>query len=618
MSVSRKAADDLAEVVADPVRDEPPQTDPSAVQQIDAPILMTVMDRLPLSVTVQGEDGRFLYVNEKAAAHLAIEPESLIGRSPADFLSATDAVNRRDWELNILGQGDAIVAEETLPEQDGERIWRITHAPVQCGDQKFLVSSSIDITEFKQTERELAESAHIDKLTGLPDRVMMHRHVNSMIRHDNGTARFALAFIDLDNFKHINDYYSHAVGDALLVKMGERIAKTLRPGDMLARIGGDEFVLIVAGIESEDDAKSIVVEKMTALRQPFQIEDFEVFGSCSIGISVYPHHGRNYETLRCNADSAMYQAKRGSKGGVVLFDPEVGNTAVARMEAEQRLRLAIRDRKLCCAFQPKVDIKTQKVVGFETLVRWRDDNGELHPPGEFIALAIELGLINAVAQFVLEQTLASIDQLDAMFGPETSVSINIAAKQASDAEFMNEMADVLRESGLAHRFMIELTEEAFLAKGEFQTQILPILREIGVKVSIDDFGTGYSSLGALADIVADEIKIDRSFITAIHERPRNQSILRAIESIGHALGMSIIAEGVETHEELAYLHAATRIRLAQGFYFSKPIYLDDVSQGNVSAQSIFRSRDVGDKAPFQRVLARRDPYYRRRGSAKGL
>jgi diguanylate cyclase (GGDEF)-like protein/PAS domain S-box-containing protein len=614
VSVSRKAADDSAGVTADSVGNTPLQT----LQQVDAPILMTVMDRLPLSVTVQSEDGRFLYVNEKAAAHLAMAPESLIGRSPADFLSATDAVSRREWELNILGQGDAVVAEETLPEQDGERIWRITHAPVQCGDQKLLISSSIDITDFRQTERELAESAHIDKLTGLPDRALMHHYVDSMIRHDSGTARFALAFIDLDNFKHINDYYSHAVGDALLVKIGERIAKTLRPRDMLARIGGDEFVLIVADIESEDDAKAIVAEKVTALRQPFQIEDFEVFGSCSIGISVYPHHGRTYETLRRNADSAMYQAKRGSKGGVVLFDPEVGNAAVARMEAEQRLRLAIRDRKLCCAFQPKVDIKTQKVVGFETLVRWRDDNGELHAPSEFIALAIELGLINAVAQFVLEQTLASIDQLDALFGPDTSISINIAAKQASDTQFMTEMAEVLRESGLAHRFMIELTEEALLATGVFQTQILPIYREIGVKISIDDFGTGYSSLGALADIVADEIKIDRSFITAIHERPRNQSILRAIESIGHALGMSIIAEGVETHEELAYLHAATRIRLAQGYYFSKPIYLDDENQGNVGTQSIFRSRDFDDKAPFQRVLARRDPYYRRRRSAKGL
>ena len=432
----------------------------------------------------------------------------------------------------------------------------------------------MDITEFKQTERELGESAHIDKLTGLPDRVLVQRHVESIIRSDDGNLRFALAFIDLDNFKHINDYYSHAVGDALLVKMGERLAKSLGAGDMLARIGGDEFMLMLAHAGSEEQIKAIVDEKLNSIRQPFHIEAFEVFGSCSIGVSVYPEHGRSYETLRRNADSAMYQAKNDSKGSAVVFDPEMGQAAAARMEVEQRLRLAIRDRKFCCAFQPKVDIKTHDVVGFEALVRWRDENGEIHPPGGFVGLAIELGLINPVAHFVLEETLASIERLDEAFGPNTSISINIAAKQASDLEFMTSFAARLRDSGRSERFIIELTEEAFLAKGKFQTLILPMFREIGVRVSIDDFGTGYSSLSALADIVADEIKIDRSFITAIHERPRNQSVLRAIESLAHALGMTIVAEGVETHEELAYLHAATRIDLAQGYYFSKPIYLE--------------------------------------------
>jgi diguanylate cyclase (GGDEF)-like protein/PAS domain S-box-containing protein len=610
VSNSKEALDASAQL-ADQTGDVP-------AAPVDASILRSVMDRLPLSVTVQNADGRFLFVNDKAAAHLAMDADSLIGRSPTDFLPAPDAKSRREWELSLLDQGDPITGEETVPDQGFERIWRVTHTPIQHGDQKLLLSSSIDITEFKQTERELAESAHIDKLTGLPDRVLMHWHVDSIIRQDNGTSRFALAFIDLDNFKHINDYYSHAVGDALLVKMGERISKTLRPGDMLARIGGDEFVLIVAQVESDEQVKALIAEKVSAFRQPFQIEDFEVFGSCSIGISIYPDHGRAYETLRRNADSAMYQAKRGSKGGVVLFDPAIGHAAVARMEAEQRLRLAIRDRKFCCAFQPKVDIKTQEVVGFEALVRWRDENGELHSPGEFIGLAIELGLINSVAQFVLEQTLASIEQLDALFGPDVSISINIAAKQACDLEFMTDFAKALRESGHANRFMIELTEEAFLAKGEFQTCILPVFREIGVKISIDDFGTGYSSLSALAEIVADELKIDRSFISSIHERPRNQSILRAIESIGHALGMSIVAEGVETHEELAYLHAATRIRLAQGFYFAKPIYLDASSTQSARASGPLQSRAFqAGKAAAPRVLTRRDPLYRRRGFGKG-
>lgn len=562
-------------------------------------MLRGVIDRLPVSVTVQDAQGRFLVVNQLAAAAIAMTADDLVGRSPADLLSEQEAASRREWELSVLQGGNAITAEEPVSSPVGEQVWRVRHEPVRVGEQVVLISSSMDITEFRQTERELGESVHIDKLTGLPDRVLMHRHVESIIRSDDGNLRFALAFIDLDNFKHINDYYSHAVGDTLLIKMSERISKSLGPGDMLARIGGDEFILMLAHAGSEETIKAIVDAMLDRIRQPFHIEAFEVFGSCSIGISLYPEHGRSYETLRRNADSAMYKAKNDSKGSAVAFDPEMGQAAAARMEVEQRLRLAIRDRKFCCAFQPKVDIKTNDVVGFEALVRWRDENGEIHPPGGFVGLAIELGLINPVAHFVLEETLASIDRLDEAFGPNTSISINIAAKQASDLEFMTSFAAVLRDSKRSERFIIELTEEAFLAKSKFQTLILPMFRQIGVRVSIDDFGTGYSSLSALADIVADEIKIDRSFITAIHERPRNQSVLRAIESLAHALGMTIVAEGVETYEELAYLHAATRIHLAQGYYFAKPIYLDDLhaARGPDSGASRARPANRGSATP---------------------
>lgn len=537
-------------------------------------MLRSVIDRLPLGVTVQDARGRFLVVNDLAAAAIGVTADALIGRSSADILPDQEATSRREWELSILQGARAITVEEPVASPDGERVWRVTHEPVRLGEQAVLISSSMDITEFKQTERELGVSAHIDKLTGLPDRDLMQRHVESIIQRDDGNLRFALAFIDLDNFKHINDYYSHAVGDALLVKIGERLSKSLGLDDMLARIGGDEFILLLAQAGSATQISAIINEKLDSARQPFHIEAFEVFASCSIGISIYPEHGRSYETLRRSADTAMYKAKNVSKGRAVVFNPEMGKAAAARVEAEQRLRLAIRDRKFCCAFQPKVDINTHDVVGFEALVRWRDENGEIHPPSDFVGLAIELGLVNPVAHFVLEETLASIDRLDEAFGPDTSMSLNIAAKQASDLEFMRSFAAKLLDSGRSERFIIELTEEAFLAEGKFQTLILPMFREIGVRVSIDDFGTGYSSLSTLADIVADEIKIDRSFITAIHKRPRNQSVLRAIESLAHALGMTIVAEGVETYEELAYLHAASRIHLAQGFYFSKPIYLD--------------------------------------------
>jgi EAL domain-containing protein (putative c-di-GMP-specific phosphodiesterase class I) len=258
----------------------------------------------------------------------------------------------------------------------------------------------------------------------------------------------------------------------------------------------------------------------------------------------------------------------------------MGQAVTARMEREQRLRLAIRDRQFYCAFQPKVDIRTQEVIGLEALVRWRDGNGDIQGPSEFVTLAIELGLIDQITHMVLDETVAAMGHIDEAFGSHTTISVNVAAKQATNLGFMLSFVQALEQTGRAERFMIELTEDAFLAKNQFQREILPLLRRLGVRVSIDDFGTGYSSLSALADITADEIKIDRSFITGIHKRPRSQNVLKAVESLSGALGMTVVAEGIETFEELAYLQAATRIRYAQGFYFSKPLFIGKMGYGD--------------------------------------
>lgn len=540
-------------------------------------LLQEITNHLPIGVTVQDEAGRFVLVNSMAAANLATPVDVLIGASPADFLPEHEAAQRRQWEIELIESGKSVNTEENIKDRTGEHTWLTSHKPVHMRDKTVLLSSSLDITERKQFERELARRAHYDDLTGLPNSSLVQNRVERALQRNESIARFALAFIDIDNFKHINDYYSHAVGDALIVQFAQRIQKRLRDGDMLGRISGDEFLLFISPVKSDDQLHILFDHILRDLKQPFHVDAFEIFTSASIGVAIYPEHGASYETLRRSADSAMYRAKHGSKGSVVYFDANMGLAVASRMEIEQRLRLAIRDRRFCCAFQPKVDIQTQDVVGFETLVRWRDDDGEIHPPGDFIGLAIELGLIDPITNFVLADTLSSIDRLDEAFGPETTVSLNVAAKQAGDLHFMRPFIDLLRDSKYADRIMLELTEDAFAAKGLFQTQVLPMLREIGVRVSIDDFGTGYSSLSALADITADEVKVDRSFITDIHERPRNQSVLRAIESIAQALGMSIIAEGVESFEELAYLQAATRIRYAQGFYFSKPLYLDEVT-----------------------------------------
>jgi len=578
-----------------PAATNPPQADP---------LLAQIVDELPISLSVQDDSGRFIVVNAMAAANLAMPAAELIGASPADFLPADEAASRRQWEQTLLSGKQSVMVETNVSDRHGEQTLMSSHKPVRIDGRTFLISSSIDITERKRAERELVQRTHIDQLTGLPDRVLIQNHVEAIIRDDGNSRRFALAFIDLDNFKHINDYYNHAVGDGLLVKIGQRIASLLRPNDILARISGDEFLLLLDPFENEDEIKAVVDEILANLKQPFHIDAFEVFSSCSIGVSVYPEHGQDYETLRRNADSAMYRAKQEAKGSAIFFDLDMAQAVAARMASEQRLRLAIRDQKFCCAFQPKIDIHNHQVVGFEALVRWRDEDGEIQPPGDFIGLAVELGLIDPITSFVLAEAVRSIDRLDASFGPDTTISVNVAAKQANDLAFMQSFAQAIRDSGRAERIIVELTEDAFIAKGAFERQVLPTLRDIGVRISIDDFGTGYSSLSTLADITADEIKIDRSFISGIHQRPRNQSVLRAIESLGRALGMNIIAEGVETFEELAYLQTATRIRYVQGFYFAKPFYLENVS---TTADAMSRCREAARSAEPDRATVSRLP-----------
>jgi diguanylate cyclase (GGDEF)-like protein/PAS domain S-box-containing protein len=554
-------------VLADQLRQSAGET------QRDSERLRGILDRLPVGLSVQGEDGRFVLVNAAAASRLGGSAVELNSRF-ADEHAPDECVPE---EASLAGAHEPIATEEKVAGADGERTWLTTRQPMAVDEETFLVSTSIDITERKEIESDLERRAYSDDLTGLANRAMLQEHVETVLRSKDNGGRFALAFIDLDNFKHINDYYSHAVGDELLVKVARRIGDLVRPTDMLARMSGDEFVLFVDPVEGNDHIYAIIDSLLQKLKQPFHIEGFEVFTSASIGVSIYPEHGSNYEELRRNADSAMYRAKSSAKGAAAFFNQKMGQSVTARMELEQRLRLAIRDCQFCCAFQPKVDIRNQEVVGFETLIRWLDNDAEIQTPSEFIALATELGLIDPITHFVLAEAIRSMPLLDDAFGAGKSIAVNVAAKQAGDVKFMRSFIETLKASAYSDRFIVEVTEDAFIAKNQFQTQVLPKLRDIGARVSIDDFGTGYSSLSVLADITADEIKIDRSFITAIHQRPRSQSILKAIESVSYALGMSVVAEGVETFEELAYLQGATRIRFAQGYHFAKPFFLEEVA-----------------------------------------
>jgi c-di-GMP phosphodiesterase Gmr len=533
-------------------------------------LLRDIVRLLPTGVTVQDEDGRFLLINEAAASQLGIATGQG-GDFASEYLS-----ERREKGLELLRAGRTTVAEAAVAGNNGEQVVLAAHRPVRIAGRNLLLSSSADISEQKAVEDHLFRSAYFDELTGLPMRRVIEHRVQSLIqRYEPGYA-FAIAFIDIDNFKHINDYYGHSVGDALLAEVAKRVGLHLRETDMLSRISGDEFLLLLNPIENEAEVSEYIEATLQRLKAPFFIDGSELFASTSIGVSLFPDHGRSYNSLLQNADIAMYRVKNNGKGAVVFFDMSMEREALARMKVEQSLRHAILEKRFCCAFQAKVDIRTKEVKGVEALVRLRDDDGIIQAPGTFINLAVELGLIDELTHLVLAEIVRSIDLINETFGSTATISINVAAKQANNSAFMRSFAEALETTGFPRRFMIEVTEDAFVTKTRFQDEIVPIFRELGVGISIDDFGIGYSSLSALADITADEIKIDRSFISDIHLRPRSQGILRAIESLAEALGMTVIAEGVETFEELAYLQAATRIRYAQGFYFARPIFLEEL------------------------------------------
>ena len=572
--------------------------------------LNEVVRSLPTAVTVQDEQGNFVFVNAAAVAQFNVPARDIVGTVSGAPLPSKELNDRINLARGVLQSGGSRISEEYIRTDHATKIFLTTHEPVVISNRKLVLSSSVDISRQKAVEEELFRCAYYDELTGLPTRRVIEQHANSLIREGEHSVRFAVAFLDIDNFKHINDYYGHASGDGLLIEVARRLDLGLRATDMLSRISGDEFLLLLNPVQSDVELAEYIEFLLQRLKAPFFIDGSELFASASIGVSIYPDHGDTYEVLRQNADTAMYQIKNDTKGGAAIFDSGMQHEALTRMKIEQSLRLAILDKRFCCAFQPKVDIRTEQIKGIEALVRLRNDDGIIQAPGTFVDLAIELGLIDELTHLVLAEIMRSIDLIDDAFGTDVSISINVAAKQAGNVVFMTSFARALEKTGCATRFIVEVTEDAFVAKTRFQTEILPVLRRLGVKISIDDFGIGYSSLSALADITADEIKIDRSFIVDIHKRPRSQGILKAIKSLGDALGMVVIAEGVEKFEELAYLQAATRIKYAQGFYFSEPVFLEDIEPGKPAVSkrgTSSGSRSVQENRP---VYSRANGYNR--------
>jgi diguanylate cyclase (GGDEF)-like protein/PAS domain S-box-containing protein len=429
-----------------------------------------------------------------------------------------------------------------------------------------------DVSAARTLALQMAHLAEHDFLTGLPNRMLLNDRVRQAIavasRH---MKKVAVLFLDLDGFKHINDSLGHPIGDRLLQSIAKRLVDCGRASDTVSRPGGDEFVVLLPEVEQSIDAAAIAKKMLRAVATPHSIDQHDLHISTSIGVSVYPEDGLDAETLIKNADTAMYQAKENGTDSYQFFKPGMHVRAVERQAIEESLRRALERQEFTLHYQPKINLRTGKITGAEALIRWTHPTRGPVPPVQFIPVAEDCGLILPIGNWVLSEACKQARAWqDAGLSLET-VSVNVSAKEFRDENFLEGLFAILTETSLDPSCLeLELTESVLMKRTESTESILNTLRATGVRLAVDDFGTGYSSLSYLRKFSVDAIKIDQSFIHQITTAPDEATIVAAVIRLGRSLKLRVIAEGVETPEELAFLQAH-QCDEAQGYYFSRPV-----------------------------------------------
>jgi diguanylate cyclase (GGDEF)-like protein/PAS domain S-box-containing protein len=467
---------------------------------------------------------------------------------------------------------------------DGTEKWVLEQAfPVddENGDPWLMQGVIFDITQRKRAEEQIAFLAYHDKLTGLPNRALFEEMLETALararRHDLGVG---VIFLDLDNFKLVNDSLGHGAGDKLLVDLAERLRGCTRETDLVARQGGDEFLLLLsdlergAGVVPGTDASTIVAESVAgrihdALKNPFDLDGTEFIATASLGVSLFPNDAFDADSLLRNADAAMYQSKRTAPGSYEVF-ARAGDDPMARLSFSTRLRRAVDERNWVLHYQPLLDLGDGSMRGVEALVRWQEPNGGIIPPGEFIPLAEEMGLIEAIGDWVIDEMAGQHREWKAQ-GLDLEMSFNLSPRQLWSPNLAEKILNKLRSADVdPHRVVVEITESTAMADPDRTQGVMSELHAWGFTIAIDDFGTGYSSLARLKHMPVDILKIDQAFVRDVDRDRGLAGMVRAIIQLAQSLGMTPLAEGIETHGEYEFLRA-NGCRLAQGFHFSRPV-----------------------------------------------
>jgi diguanylate cyclase (GGDEF)-like protein/PAS domain S-box-containing protein len=541
--------------------------------------LLELLERTQFLAVLQDAQGNVEFCNAALLRLAGLAREEVLGKSWFDlFVPPGERSARRAAYLEELPAGEVNRhAEREIVTAGGERRvieWNVIVLRDESGQVVGCASIGTDVTETRIAERKLQHDAFHDALTGLPNRALFmdrltHRLALEKRRHENS---FAVLFLDVDRFKVINDSIGHARGDELLIEMGRRLSTCVRPGDTVARLGGDEFTILLEDVQTRGDALKVADRLQDVLRAPFSLSGQEVFSGVSIGIAhghaLYPRP----EDLLRDADTALYRAKAQGRGRCVEFDTTMHDRAVELLKLETDLRRALERREFRLHYQPVVSLTTGEITGAEALVRWQHPERGLVAPAEFIPLAEETGLILPIGGWVLREACRQMkrwqERLDM---PALEIGVNLSSKQFQQHGLVALVAAVLRETGLSPRSLrLEVTESLLMEQNGHVADNMTELRAMGVRLDLDDFGTGYSSLSYLHQFPIDTLKIDRSFIQRIGETQEGTEIVHTILTLAESLDLEVVAEGVETAEQLAMLRKL-RCSHAQGYHLSRPV-----------------------------------------------
>ncbi|HJV88218.1 MAG TPA: EAL domain-containing protein [Noviherbaspirillum sp.] len=533
-------------------------------------------------------EGRWLRANQKLLQITGYSENELLGMTVFelthyDDLEATRELIRR----SLSGELRDYSTQKRYRRKGGSYVWvavSVSLVSDAVGVAPYFIVAVEDISLRKRMELELRYSACHDALTDLPNRALLQDRLSQAIVYAQRAQRYvAVMLIDLDRFKNINDSLGHDVGDQVIVEIGRRLSRNTRNGDTVARLGGDEFVVILADIGQEEDVARLAQQALLSLTEPLVVKGQELYPSGSIGISLYPKDGNEGPGLLRSADMAMYQAKERGGNNFQFYAHEMNARVLERLQLDARLRRALDQDEFVLHYQPQVDIATGRIVGVEALVRWQPQDGPMVPPNHFIPVAEETGLIVPIGEWVLRTACAQSREWQRAGLPAIRTAVNLSARQFVRQDIVRLVSQVLQDTGCsADALELEITESVIMKNAEVGAQTLARLNDMGISLSIDDFGTGYSSLSYLHRFPIHTLKIDRSFIRDIASADDDAPIARAVILLAHSMNLRVVAEGVETEEQLAFLrkHHCDQI---QGYYFSRPVpaaQIEDLLRAN--------------------------------------